>query len=122
MDTDLDTLATALYVTTDDLLKAHPDQLPDRPVVDRVVRGRRAFAGAAWWRCTWRAATHAFPGVSLAVSPGRCGSANPDSASWPSSRPAPTLGLGGVRVEGFEYSFTTRLHRVRRQSTRIPAP
>ena len=33
MDTDLDTLATALYVTTDDLLKAHPEQLPERPAV-----------------------------------------------------------------------------------------
>lgn len=33
MDTDLDTLATALYVTTDDLLKAHPEQLPQRPMV-----------------------------------------------------------------------------------------
>lgn len=33
MDTDLDTLATALYVTIDDLLKAHPEQLPERPAV-----------------------------------------------------------------------------------------
>ena len=33
MDTDLDTLATALYVTVDDLLKDHPEQLPERPVV-----------------------------------------------------------------------------------------
>ena len=33
MDTDLDTLATALYVTTDDLLPAHPEQVPDRPEV-----------------------------------------------------------------------------------------
>ena len=33
MDTDLDTLATALYVTTDDLLKAHPEQVPERPQV-----------------------------------------------------------------------------------------
>jgi len=33
VDTDLDTLATALYVTTDDLLKAHPEQLPERPVI-----------------------------------------------------------------------------------------
>ncbi|MDF1489972.1 IS982 family transposase [Tessaracoccus caeni] len=32
MDADLDTLATALYVTCDDLLKAHPEQLPPRPV------------------------------------------------------------------------------------------
>ncbi|MDR2974418.1 MAG: IS982 family transposase [Propionibacteriaceae bacterium] len=33
MDTDLDTLATALYVTVDDLLKTNPDQLPERPKV-----------------------------------------------------------------------------------------
>ena len=31
MDTDLDTLATALYVRTDDLLKAHPERVPPRP-------------------------------------------------------------------------------------------
>lgn len=33
MDTDLDTLATALYVTTDDLLTAHPWRVPARPAV-----------------------------------------------------------------------------------------
>jgi hypothetical protein len=33
MDTDLDTLATALYVTTDDLLAAHPERVPARPMV-----------------------------------------------------------------------------------------
>jgi len=33
VDADLDTLATALYVTTDDLLKAHPEQVPRRPAV-----------------------------------------------------------------------------------------
>lgn len=33
MDTDLDTLATALYVTTDDLLRAHPERVPARPRV-----------------------------------------------------------------------------------------
>lgn len=33
MDTDLDTLATALYVTTDDLLKAFPERVPPRPKV-----------------------------------------------------------------------------------------
>jgi Transposase DDE domain len=33
VDADLDTLATALYVRTDDLLKAHPDRAPWRPVV-----------------------------------------------------------------------------------------
>lgn len=38
MDADLDTLATALYVTTDDLLKTHPEQLPPRPVVGIVPK------------------------------------------------------------------------------------
>lgn len=33
MDTDLDTLATALYVTTDDLLKTRPEVVPWRPAV-----------------------------------------------------------------------------------------
>jgi hypothetical protein len=33
VDADLDTLATALYVTTDDLLRAHPGRVPPRPAV-----------------------------------------------------------------------------------------
>src|SRR5665811_355392 len=33
VDADLDTLATALYVKTDDLLKAHPERLPMRPKI-----------------------------------------------------------------------------------------
>ena len=33
MDTDLDTLATALYVTCDDLLAQFPEQLPPRPAI-----------------------------------------------------------------------------------------
>ncbi len=33
MDADLDTLATALYVRTDDLLKVCPQQAPVRPRV-----------------------------------------------------------------------------------------
>ena len=36
MDADLDTLATALYVTTDDLLAAHPERVPARPRVGIV--------------------------------------------------------------------------------------
>lgn len=36
MDSDLETLATALYVTCDDLLKTHPEQLPARPEVGFV--------------------------------------------------------------------------------------
>lgn len=33
MDTDLDTLATALYVTTDDLFRTHPERVPPRPKI-----------------------------------------------------------------------------------------
>ena len=38
MDTDLDTLATALYVVTDDLLVDHPERLPPRPAVGIAPR------------------------------------------------------------------------------------
>ncbi len=38
MDADLDTLATALYVTTDDLLKEHPERVPPRPAVGIAPR------------------------------------------------------------------------------------
>jgi len=33
MDTDLDTLATALYARVDDTLKAHPELTPWRPKI-----------------------------------------------------------------------------------------
>ena len=33
MDTDLDTLATALYVRIDDALKDHPEMVPWRPKI-----------------------------------------------------------------------------------------
>lgn len=38
MDADLDTLATALYVTADDLLKAYPGRAPARPPVGFAPR------------------------------------------------------------------------------------
>jgi hypothetical protein len=38
VDADLDTLATALYVRTDDLLKASPDRAPARPRVGIAPR------------------------------------------------------------------------------------
>ena len=38
MDADLDTLATALYVRTDDLLKASPERAPVRPAVGIAPR------------------------------------------------------------------------------------
>jgi len=38
VDADLDTLATALYVTADDLLVAHPERVPTRPRVGIVPK------------------------------------------------------------------------------------
>jgi len=38
VDTDLDTLATALYVRTDDLLKSAPERVPWRPAVGIAPR------------------------------------------------------------------------------------
>jgi len=38
VDADLDTLATALYVSTDDLLKAFPERVPMRPLVGIVPK------------------------------------------------------------------------------------
>src|SRR3954447_25276332 len=38
VDADLDTLATALYVRTDDLLKAAPERAPWRPVIGIVPK------------------------------------------------------------------------------------
>ena len=75
MDTDLDTLATALYVTADDLLKAHPEQVPPRPLggfVERisdaeliVLAVMQAFLGyaseARWLRYAHRHLGSMFP-------------------------------------------------------------
>ena len=62
MDADLDTLATALYVKIDDLLKAAPDWAPARPAVGitpklsdaelvtlAVVQALCGFTSAAHW-------------------------------------------------------------------------
>jgi hypothetical protein len=38
VDADLDTLATALYVRADDLLKSFPERLPRRPAVGIAPR------------------------------------------------------------------------------------
>ena len=45
VDTDLDTLATAIYVSTDDLLKARPELAPWRPAVGMKPPGQRRGAG-----------------------------------------------------------------------------
>ena len=62
MDADLDTLATALYVRTDDLLKACPQLAPSRPRVGiapklsdaelvtlAVLQALRGFPSEARW-------------------------------------------------------------------------
>lgn len=38
MDADLDTLATALYVRVDDLLKSAPERVPSRPTIGFTPR------------------------------------------------------------------------------------
>ena len=45
VDADLDTLATALYVNTDDLLKASPERAPWRPRVGIAPADQRRRAG-----------------------------------------------------------------------------
>ena len=48
VDADLDTLATALYVRTDDLLKGSPQFAPWRPVVGHRAAAHRRRAGDLW--------------------------------------------------------------------------
>ena len=45
MDADLDTLATALYVTIDDLVRNNPNLLPPRPRVSITSPGGCGTAG-----------------------------------------------------------------------------
>jgi len=62
VDADLDTLATALYVRTDDLLKASPERAPRRPTVGiapkitdaelitlAVMQALLGHVPEAWW-------------------------------------------------------------------------
>jgi hypothetical protein len=75
VDADLDTLATALYVTTDDLLKAAPQLAPWRPAVGiapklsdaelvtlAVLQALLGFCSEArWLRYANRHLRHLFP-------------------------------------------------------------
>ncbi len=75
MDADLDTLATALYVRTDDLLKSSPERVPWRPAVGitpqisdaelvtlAVLQALPGYASEARWRRHARAhLRHLFP-------------------------------------------------------------
>ncbi len=75
MDADLDTLATALYVRTDDLLKTHPQRVPWRPAVGiapelsdaealtlAVLQALLGYVSEArWLRFARRRLRHLFP-------------------------------------------------------------
>ena len=91
MDADLDTVATALYVRADDLLKACPQRAPWRPPVGvapelsvaealtlAVLQALLGYVSEArWLRCA------ASPcGACLAACPARPGAAS-GCASWP---------------------------------------
>jgi len=92
VDADLDTLATALYVTTDDLLKHAPQLAPWRPRVGippklsdaelvtlAVMQALLGFTSEArWLRHAGRHLRHLFPYL-----PGRRPSASSKSR-WPS--------------------------------------
>lgn len=70
MDTDLDTLATALYVVTDDLLVSHPDRLPPRPKIE--IAPRSATRSCAGWQSSRRCwGSPASAGSSVSCVPAR---------------------------------------------------
>ena len=51
MDADLDTLATALYVTSDDFLADNPQHRPWRPKVGLDTAPRATPSWSRWWCC-----------------------------------------------------------------------
>ncbi len=104
MDADLDTLATALYVRTDDLLKASPDRAPWRPRVGiapkisdaelitlAVMQALLGYTSEARWlryaRSHLRASVPATCPSSPATTSG-CGVWARRSAGWSGSWPA----------------------------------
>jgi hypothetical protein len=105
VDADLDTLATALYVTTDDLLKTAPHLAPWRPAVGiapklsdaelvtlAVMQALLGFPSEARWLRYARAHLgHLFPTcpsspatTSACAPPPRCSSSS--SGRWPATR------------------------------------
>ena len=61
VDADLDTLATALYVRTDDLLKITPERAPWRPAVGIAPKISDAEGEARWLRFATDHLRHLFP-------------------------------------------------------------
>jgi hypothetical protein len=91
VDADLDTLATALYVRTDDLLKDFPEQAPWRPAIGitpalsdaelltlAVMQALLGFVSESrWLRYARKSLRGLFP--ACPASPGRTSGC----ASWP---------------------------------------
>ena len=95
VDADLDTLATALYVSTDELLQAHPEHAPARPVVGRapritdaelvtlaVLQALGGYTSEARWlrhrRCTCATCSRTCP-----TNPPTTNASGPWSTRWP---------------------------------------
>ena len=113
MDADLDTLATALYVTTDDLLKAAPQLAPWRPAVGiapklsdaelvtlAVLQALLGFCSKARWLRYARAhlgglfpSCPSSPATTNACAPPPTSSGR-SSARWP-ARPRSGLTMSG---------------------------
>ena len=90
MDTDLEALATALYVTVDDLLIARPEAGPPRPRVGLVAR-------TSWPSCRpcWAAPASGTGSATPTATCGACSPtspASPDGASACAPWPAPCPG------------------------------
>jgi len=113
VDADLDTLATALYVTTDDLLKAAPQLAPWRPAVGiapklsdaelvtlAVLQALLGFCSKARWLRYARAhlgglfpSCPSSPATTNACAPPPTSSGR-SSARWP-ARPRSGLTMSG---------------------------
>jgi hypothetical protein len=89
MANDVDTLATALHATTDDMLKEHPDLAPWRPPVGITPRLSDAELVTL---AMMRTARRQYPAHGPAVPPGLHGSlVNEIAAQQPFQTPAPHL-------------------------------
>lgn len=90
MDTGLEALATALYVTVDDLLKDHPEVLPPRPQVGiTAVTSDAEIITLAVVQACW--ATPARPAGYAASGPiPTCAPCSPECRASPATTSAST--------------------------------
>ena len=112
MDADLNALATALYVTTDDLLVAHPEHVPARPKVGIAPRTSDAemltLAGV-----TRRASS----GSQTSSWNRRCGA--PRRRTWSGSRPFLRLAGPWVHPEETVDRHSATRRRIARRTREV---